>query len=69
MTLQGEIVGESKTTCINCGEEMEAKVCRSAAGWYIGFFCGNCGPYSRESGYYRTMEEATKAMQTNYWRQ
>ena len=30
------------------------------AGYYIGTWCG-CGPYSRESGYYRTREDAERA--------
>ena len=32
-------------------------VYRSGAGYYIGTYC-NCGPYTRESGYYRTRELA-----------
>jgi len=39
------------------------------AGYYVGFWCGACGPYSRESGYYRSYEEAEKALSTgNYGR-
>jgi hypothetical protein len=32
------------------------------AGYYVGFWCDRCGPYSRESGYYRSYEEAEKAL-------
>jgi hypothetical protein len=38
------------------------RMIRSAAGWYIGFHCNACGPYSRESGYYRTPDEAQQAL-------
>ena len=58
MTLPGECFNDSLTTCIECGAELPIKVCVSAAGYYIGFFCPHCGPYSRESGYYRSREEA-----------
>jgi hypothetical protein len=59
--------------CPTCGVRLVMEVLKSAAGYYIGFFCysmpkGNeefCyGPYSRESGYYRSSEEAEKAMNT-----
>lgn len=45
-----------------CGKTLKLRVLQSAAGYYIGTFCPNCGPYSRESGYYKTKEEATKAL-------
>ena len=32
----------------------------SGAGYYIGTYC-RCGPYTRESGYYRTCELAQAA--------
>jgi hypothetical protein len=32
------------------------------AGYYVGFWCDRCGPYSRESGYYQSREEAEKAL-------
>ena len=34
---------------------------RSGAGFYVGTSC-QCGPYSRESGYYPTREGAEKAL-------
>lgn len=46
------------TICDECEEPMPLKVLKSAAGYYIGRFCGNCGPYSRDSGYFKTEEEA-----------
>jgi hypothetical protein len=62
MALTGECVNASHTACIECGTELSVKVCASAAGYYIGFFCPNCGPYSRESGYYRSNDEAEMAL-------
>lgn len=51
--------------CDDCGEQLPLKVCHSAAGYYIGWFCPNCGPYGRDSvEYYRTHEVATRAMTT-----
>jgi len=50
--------------CEDCGTSVVEKVMRSAAGFYIGTEC-SCGPYSRESGYYKTREEAEKALKTN----
>lgn len=35
--------------------DIPVKVCRSAAGWYVGQFCPNCGPIERLSlGYFDT---------------
>jgi hypothetical protein len=62
MTLRGECVNASHTVCIECGAELSIKVCASAVGYYIGFFCPNCGPYSRESGYFGNREEAESAL-------
>jgi len=47
--------------CSDCGESLNLKVLRSAAGYYVGTFC-NCGPYSRESGYYDSRESAQTAL-------
>jgi hypothetical protein len=62
MALPGECVNDTKTVCSECGNGMVIDVHKSAAGYYIGFFCSMCGPYSRESGYYRSYEEAEKAL-------
>lgn len=61
MALPGEVVGKSTTKCC-CGKRLTVRVLRSAAGYYIGFLCDDCGPYSRESGYYPKMEVAQKAL-------
>lgn len=62
MTLPGEVLYLTEARCDDCEALMKIEVLRSAAGYYIGFFCPNCGPYSRESGYYRSREEAEVAL-------
>lgn len=44
-------------TCSDCGKTPKLGVYRSGGGWYVGTYC-HCGPYSRESGYYATQEQA-----------
>ena len=41
-----------------CGKKLKFQVLQSGAGYYIGTWCPNCGPYSRESGYYRSEKGA-----------
>ena len=65
MTLPGECVGDTKAKCWECENEMDIGVYQSAAGFYIGFFCENCGPYSRESGYYPSREHAQSALDSD----
>ena len=62
MTLPGECVSDTQTVCMECGTNLTIQVLSSAAGYYIGFFCPECGPYSRESGYYRSRDEAETAL-------
>jgi hypothetical protein len=63
MTLPGETIRTGAPgTCPDCGVKVENEVHMSAAGYYIGTYC-NCGPYSRESGYYRTRAEAEAALE------
>lgn len=64
MALEGEI-GHGNTDCPDCGTYMPLQVCASAAGYYVGTFCSNCGPNSRESGYYRSLEEAQAALDSS----
>lgn len=56
--IPGEITGMQPSTTCTCGNVLKLEVLRSAAGYYLGYFCGGCGPYSRESGYYGTRKEA-----------
>jgi hypothetical protein len=65
MTLPGEtIYSGAPETCEDCGVELVPKVCQSGAGLYIGTWC-NCGPYSRESGYFATREEAEAILEAH----
>ena len=60
--LPGETIASgADPVCPDCGQPAVLGVYQSAAGYYIGTYCG-CGPYSRESGYYRTYDEAKRAM-------
>jgi hypothetical protein len=69
MTLPGECVLDTQTVCMECGTALGIQVLCSAAGYYVGFFCPYCGPYSRESGYYPTREDAEWALNNgNYGR-
>lgn len=67
MTLPGECVNATRTACYECGTELTIRVCVSAAGYYLGFFCPNCGPYSRDSGYFPTREAAQEALNSGYY--
>ena len=60
--LPGECVGDTTEVCFDCRSEMAIKICTSAAGHYLGFICPKCGPYSRESGYFPTKEDAQAAL-------
>lgn len=44
--------------CIDCKTLIPLKVCHSNAGYYVGRFCKNCGPYSIVSGYWKTRKQA-----------
>lgn len=61
MVLPGEITGRKLHTQCSCGKIIDLKLCRSAAGYYLGYTCPECGPYGRETGYYkdeRTIQNA-----------
>jgi hypothetical protein len=38
---------------------------QSAAGFYIGRFCPECGPFDRQSGYFETREKAEEYLEKN----
>jgi hypothetical protein len=61
VALPGETSGFLGARC-SCGRELALQVCQSAAGWYLGYFCPDCGPWSRETGYYATREEAAREL-------
>ena len=62
MTLPRETIATgAEPRCEDCGQMPALAVYRSGAGYYIGTWCA-CGPYTRESGYYRTREQAEQAL-------
>ena len=63
MALPGELKGLGTVICEDCGSEMPIRVCISGAGPYLGHTCPQCGPYSRETGYYASMAEARRNLQ------
>ena len=62
--MQGEtmMTGAGKV-CRDCNEIPLWGVYRSAAGYYVGTYCG-CGPYSRESDYFRSDIAATAMLES-----
>ena len=62
MTLPNETIATGASPrCTDCGVMPRLNVYRSRAGYYVGTYC-RCGPYSRESGYYPTEQEARRAL-------
>jgi len=61
MALPGELKGLKGTQC-SCKRWMKLDVQHSNAGYYLGYFCDRCGPWSRETGYYRDRTEAKDAL-------
>jgi hypothetical protein len=61
---KGETIATgAPTKCEDCGHVLKPEVLHSNAGCYAGteYYIGTqcyCGPYSRESGYYRTYKQA-----------
>jgi len=62
MAIEGELSGTEGVTC-DCGVKLELAVQMSAAGHYLGYFCNQCGPWSRETGYFKNRKEAEKALE------
>lgn len=60
--LPGETVGNGATldACEFCGKVPVLGVYSSMAGYYVGYAC--CMPFSRESGYFRTYQQAEGAL-------
>lgn len=62
--LPGETIGNgAPKSCPDCNVKLEFKVCSSAAGYYIGTTC-DCGPFSRESDYFRTFAAAEEVLKS-----
>lgn len=66
MALIGETVAsgaDASIACDICGSEYVIGVYMSGAGYYVGYACTGCGsPFSRESGYFPTREDAEAAL-------
>ena len=61
--IPGETIASGAApTCSDCKVTPTLQVCHSPAGYYIGTYC-SCGPYSRESDYYKTHELAAAALE------
>lgn len=61
MVLQRETLGNGASkTCEDCGKRLIPEVLFTCA-WYIGTQC-ECGPYSRESQYFKTRKEAEQVL-------
>lgn len=64
MTLPEETLATgAEQVCPDCRMPARLGVYQSAAGYYVGTYC-NCGPYSRESGYFQTRKEAAQELTT-----
>lgn len=61
--IEGETLASGASdVCLECGMRVKLDVYLSGAGFYIGTRC-LCGPYTRESGYYRAEEDAYRALE------
>ena len=61
MVLQGETIYRgAPDECEDCGTKLELKVLLTCV-YYVGTQC-QCGPFSRETGYYATREEAEQVL-------
>ena len=68
MALPGETIGKgAPLVCPDCGSTVsDIKVCKSNM-YYLGTMCPICGPYSRESDYFRNAAEAQAALESGNW--
>ena len=62
-----DIINDARRECMSCGTALNIKVLSNDAGSYIGFVCPQCGPYSRESRYYPSREDAQTALNLGHW--
>lgn len=60
--LNGETIESgAPSQCPDCKLYLHLQVCYSAAGYYLGTHC-DCGPYSRESFYFKKSADAEAAL-------
>lgn len=60
--LKGETITSGEpSACPDCGTKLVLEVLSSNAGYYLGTRC-NCGPYSRETGYFKSWKVANAAL-------
>ena len=65
--LPGETIASgAPSACPDCAAQLQLEVLQSAAGFYIGTRC-NCGPYSRESGYFKSRDLASATLLGNHF--
>ena len=62
--IPGECLGMDGARCPDCYTSLKLRVCKSNAGWYLGYWCDKDGPESRETNYFLTRSEAEEAMKT-----
>ena len=63
MVIPGETIATgAPATCGECGVTPKLAVLMGGR-YHIGTAC-KCGPYSRESGYYKTRKEAEEALES-----
>lgn len=43
---------DQPTNCADCGAVLNYDIHKSAAGYYFGSICPNCGPYARYTDYF-----------------
>ena len=61
MVLKNETIWRgAPDKCEDCGIELKPQVLKTCA-YYVGTCC-DCGPYSRETGYFATREEAEQVL-------
>jgi len=63
MALPGELLGVDGAECPECHRNLSLEVLESPAGFYLGYYCPEHGPISRETSYFMTAAKASIALQ------
>jgi uncharacterized Zn finger protein len=66
--IPGETLGYKAAgiQCTDCGENMELKVMKSGGGFYLGYGCSMCGPYTRETDYIKDRKSAQGLLEISH---